>query len=228
MADGWIKLHRKITETDGYFSEPFCRNMAWVDLLLLANHDTDFFRCRGVKVQVLRGQCGYSEPTLSKRWKWSKGKVRRFLDELKMDNRIVLQKNNVTTLISILNYNTYQTNDTANGTANGPQTDTNKNVKNDKNNTVGAEAPKSYKHWTEKEFYDSIAVFKNDYPKDMLRAFYDYWREPSPSGKMLFQLKKTWSLNLRLKRWQSNGFDSKKKGDKPGLTSAPLQTLEAV
>jgi hypothetical protein len=228
MADGWIKLHRKIIETNGYFSEPFCRNMAWVDLLLLANHDTDYFRCRGVKVEVLRGQCGYSEPTLAKRWKWSKGKVRRFLNDLKNDSRIVLQKNNVTTLISITNYDTYQTSDTANGTANGPQTDPNKNVKNDKKKNIGAEAPPSYKQLTEKDFYDSIAKFKDQYPKDMLRSFYDYWREPSAAGKMRFQLEKTWSLNLRLKRWQSNGFDDKKKTEKPAPAAPPLQILKSV
>jgi hypothetical protein len=68
---------------------------------------------------------------------WSRGKVRRFLKELeKSDHQIVQQKNNITTLINIINYEQYQGNGTADGTADGQQTDsrryTNKNDKNDK------------------------------------------------------------------------------------------------
>lgn len=236
---GWIKLHRKIHESARYFSEPFCRNMAWVDLLLLANHDDNFFRCHGIRVDVKRGQCGQSMPNLAKRWKWSKGKVKRFLDELVGDSQIVLQKTNVTTLITILNYESYQGDDTANGTAkkpanrtasdtaNGPQTDPNKNVKNEKE-VRGASAP-SYKQWTEKQFYDEIAKFASQYPKDLLRKFYDYWREPSPSGMMAFQLKKTWSTSLRLKNWQnreSNPPAARKAAKDESTGAPPLKVLQ--
>ena len=105
---GWIKLHRKMIENPGYFSETFCRNMAWIDLLLLANHETGYIRQRGVRVAVNRGQVGYSQESLASRWKWSRGKVIRFLAELTEDKQIVQQKTNVTTLISIVNYNNYQ------------------------------------------------------------------------------------------------------------------------
>jgi hypothetical protein len=136
MADGWIKVYRKITETDGYFSEPFCRNMAWIDLLLLANHEDNFFRVRGVRVDVKRGQCGHAEDSLAKRWKWSRGKVRRFLNDLENDKKIVQQKSRVINLVTIVKYEEYQSNGTTkrttNSTSNGQQTDTNKNVKNDK------------------------------------------------------------------------------------------------
>lgn len=83
-------------------------------------------------------------PELAKRWRWSKGKVNRFLMELQTDTQIELQKTNVSTLISICNYERYQGDDTANDTANstanglqmipqmGSQTDTNKNVKKNK------------------------------------------------------------------------------------------------
>jgi hypothetical protein len=142
---GWIKLHRKIQESANYFDEPFCRNMAWVDMLLLANHDENSFRVRGIKVVVKRGQIGFTHEKLGSRWRWSRGKVLRFLKELQNDMQIVQQKSNITTLISILNYEKYQgystTNSTANDTADGTterqqtvqQTDTNKNVKNDNN-----------------------------------------------------------------------------------------------
>lgn len=129
----------------GYFSEAFCRNMAWVDLILLANHDDNFFRARGIRIDVKRGQVGYGLDELGKRWKWSRGKVERFMKELETDETIIRQKNNVTTLISIVNYSQYQDSDKpdakaeekpkskADGTQAVKQTNANKNYKNSKN-----------------------------------------------------------------------------------------------
>ena len=143
--EGWVKIHRQIMDNPNYLSEPFCRNMAWVDLILLANHDDNSFRCRGILVKVKRGQIGYTSENLAERWKWSRGKVLRYLTELQKRGQIVQQKNNVTTLISIIKYEIYQssgtanntntdtTNDTTDSTTERQQTDTNKNVKNDKN-----------------------------------------------------------------------------------------------
>lgn len=131
--EGYILLHRKIIDNPYYFSEPFTRSQAWIDLLLIANYKDAIFYKRGVKVEVGRGQVGYDSGSLAERWQWSRGKVLRFLIELEKEQQIVQQKNNVTTLISIVNYNIYQIggtadstpNGTASSTANGQQTDTN-------------------------------------------------------------------------------------------------------
>jgi uncharacterized phage protein (TIGR02220 family) len=84
-------------------------------------------RKRGVLVEIPRGSVGWSERELSRRWKWSRGKFRRFLKELEKSERIVPQKNNVTTRIDLVNYDVYQlgstTNSTTNSTTDGPQTD---------------------------------------------------------------------------------------------------------
>ena len=117
--EGWIKLYRKIEDNPLYFSEPFTRIMAWIDLLILANHKGSFFYCRGIRVDVKSGQVGRGIETLADRWKWSRGKVERFLNHLEKDNQIVRQKNNVTTLISIVNWCEYQEGDKANSNTNG-------------------------------------------------------------------------------------------------------------
>lgn len=137
---GWIKVYRKTMENPGYFSEPFCRMMAWIDLLLLANHSEGFFYCRGIKVTVVRGQIGWGIEQLAKRWKWSRGKVERYMKDLENEQQIVRQKSNITTLISIVNYEKYQGDGKADNKANGKadgqqtvkQTDINKNVKKEK------------------------------------------------------------------------------------------------
>lgn len=130
---GWIKIHRCLLENPIYNCEPFDRTHAWIDLLLLANHKEGYFYKRGIRVDVKEGQVGYDIDSLGKRWKWSRGKVERFLNSLENDQNIIRQKNNVTTLISIVKYKEYQTNDNANEHQTIKQTNTNKNDKKEKN-----------------------------------------------------------------------------------------------
>lgn len=103
-------------------------------------------------------------------------------------------------------------------------------VKVNKASTRSASPPNApnFKKLTERQFYESIALFSKDYPKETLRAFYDYWREPSPNGTMKFQLQKTWDVALRLKTWKTKEKEfSHKNGrvydDQP--VSAPLKKL---
>ena len=146
--EGWIKLHRQIIEHPDYFSEPFTRVMAWIDLLMLANHKGMNMYVRGNKVEIKRGDTAIAQETLATRWKWSRTKVKRYLNELEKDRQIVQQKSNVINTISIVNYDAYQSDDTTESTADdttedqqkadrkpaeNPQKSTNKNVKNVKN-----------------------------------------------------------------------------------------------
>lgn len=138
--NGWISTHRSLSQHPIWLSEVFTRGQAWLDLLLLANHTNGYFRhTRGQRINVLRGQVGYSMKTLANRWKWSDGKVKRFLNELESDDMVTLHKNNVTTIITITNYEHFQSSDvqtTHKGVADESQTRTNnnENKKNNKNN----------------------------------------------------------------------------------------------
>lgn len=126
--DGWIKLYRKITENPLYFSEAFTRLQAWIDLLIIANHDESYIYVRGNKVEIKRGQVGKAQDTLADRWKWSRGKVDRFLKELEKSGQIVRQKNRVMSLISIVNYEVYQCGSTTESTADKTTDDTPKDT----------------------------------------------------------------------------------------------------
>lgn len=51
-------------------------------------------------------------------------------------------------------------------------------------------------------FYQSLVPFVGQYPKEMVRAFYDYWSELNKSGtKMRYELERTWELPKRLATW---------------------------
>lgn len=105
---GWIKLHRKILDNKVWTSEPFSRGQAWVDLLLLANHDYGFFYLRDHKIEVQRGQVGWSQLRLSERWGWSRTKVRKFLKDLEKEQQVIQQQSHSTSVITIINYEQYQ------------------------------------------------------------------------------------------------------------------------
>lgn len=138
MDRGFIKLYRAIWDNPHWEEKPFEPSRAWIDMLLLANYKDSQFRKRGNIVVVRRGQIGISIKGLGDRWGWSPGKVDRFLQELSVGDepQIEYQKSNITTLITILNYDKYQSNGEQNGyqtdtkrIPNGAQTETSKEVK---------------------------------------------------------------------------------------------------
>lgn len=143
---GWIKLHRQIQNHWLWLSEkPFDKRSAWIDILLLANHDDNKILLGNELVTIKRGEHITSEPILADRWGWSRTKVRNFLNLLEKDGMLVNQKEGKKrTRLKVLSYNDYQ------GLENNEKTteeqvkdnektsgeqgeDINKNDKNDKN-----------------------------------------------------------------------------------------------
>lgn len=136
MERGWVKIYRKIQDNPFWDEKPFTKGQAWIDLLLLSNHKDNFFFVRGIKVEVKRGQVGWSEVRLADKWGWSRTKLRGFLKHLENEGQIEQQKNNVSLLITIRNFEEYQGKEqqkNSRKTAERQQKDTNKNEKNEKN-----------------------------------------------------------------------------------------------
>lgn len=123
--DGYIKLFRGLLENDLWLSESFTKAQAWVDILLLTNYKSSYLKYRnGEMVKINRGECGYSMETLSKRWRWSRNKVKRFFDFLESQKMIQQKIGSKSTIIKVINFGLYQER-----TSNGHQTDTNKERK---------------------------------------------------------------------------------------------------
>lgn len=118
MKEGWIRIHRQIFDWPLYFKEKFTYTQAWLDLLLLANFKESVFVVHGVHIKVGRGQLAWSQERLASRWMWSRAKVQRYTKLLENEHQIVQQKiHDIITLITIVNYEGFQGNDTANSTA---------------------------------------------------------------------------------------------------------------
>lgn len=123
---GWIKIHRQITDNPLWGDKPFADGQAWIDLLLAVTYDRSSIKVKnGQRIELRRGECGYSNQTLANRWGWSRGKVTRFLSHLENEKMIQQKKVSGFNVIKVLNFDNFQndtTNSTTNGTTNGHQT----------------------------------------------------------------------------------------------------------
>lgn len=223
---GWIRLHRQIQDSKVWNSEPFSCGQAWVDLLLMANHKPGTFRVRGVFVTVERGQVGVSEVSLAEKWKWSRGKLRRFLNWLENERQIVQQKSNVTSLITIVKYDEYQcdgtANGTANGTADGQQTDsrryTNKKKEECKQGEEGKERQCRFVKPTVSEVAEYCKLRNNSVDAESFVAYYE-----SNGWKVGRNPMKSWQGAVRTWEKNNNG-----RGRERTLFEKPERTIQQI
>lgn len=123
MQQGWVHLHRSFMEHWLYGKKPFCDAMAWVDLILLANHESNKFYVDGDIVNIERGQTFTSYRSLTNRWGWGAPRIKKFLELLEREKMLEIKTFKNGTLLTLVNYEVYQ--DTRN--ANVTQTERKRN-----------------------------------------------------------------------------------------------------
>lgn len=104
----YIYLDRGILDHWTYKDKPFNRSMAWIDMLLIADHTTHTKLWRGKPTAFKRGDVNLSITELAKRWGWSRGKARRFILSLEMDGMVNIKRTPERTVITIVKYGTFQ------------------------------------------------------------------------------------------------------------------------
>ena len=132
---GWIKLHRKIADSKfGKNPEMF---HFFVNILLMANHKEGFTQDGTL---IKQGQLMTSNLGLSKKFLHSESKVRRMLKTLKTAEQIDVLSSPKNTIITVLNWDDYQSGDELNDErvtnerrTSDERVTTNKNAKNNKN-----------------------------------------------------------------------------------------------
>ena len=100
-------------------ADKFTKGQALIDLYKLAQFQNGMVHKRGIIIELMPDQLGWSMESLRKRWKWSIGKVRRFLKYLEKAGHIEQQKTNVSSTITLKHW---INNDMTNKHANGKQT----------------------------------------------------------------------------------------------------------
>jgi len=169
--EGWISIHRKMQEHWLWDEERvFSKAEAWIDLLLSVNHKDNKIVIKNKVINIKRGQTAMSLVTLAKRWKWDKSKVRRFLEVLKTDTMIDTKSETVTTLITICNYESYQSN------GNGSETE----VKRKRNRSETRSTPNNNDNNdnNDKNNYKGLCISSVDDEKiELVKMFIDYRKE---------------------------------------------------
>lgn len=118
--EGWVTLHRKFLQWE-WFDIPEMVKF-FIYLLLMAGHSERKYR----GIQLQRGEIITSTPTMMKDTKLSEQQIRTCIKRLKSTGEITCKSTNKFTIITICNYDRYQSEDLmANGQNNGqPNTQT--------------------------------------------------------------------------------------------------------
>lgn len=110
---GFMKMSRKFVTSEMWTeSRVFSKAEAWIDLLFLAAHRKTTRLVVGFEVPLRRGELVASDSYLTRRWRWSRNKVRLFLKKLEIEERIDCidheTSNQTGKIIFIINYDSYQ------------------------------------------------------------------------------------------------------------------------
>ena len=106
MKSNWFAANRDWLSDDLWLKEPFSRGQARLDLVSMARHKADWIQLTYARIYLERGQLAWSLRGLAKRWKWSPGKVGRFLQELtvagfiKRESRFVTEQGGCQVVVS--------------------------------------------------------------------------------------------------------------------------------
>ncbi len=104
--------------------DEYSRRDAWEWLIAHAAWQDKRARVNGHMVELKRGQLSYSYRFLAEKWLWSLGKVQRFLADLKNDTMIDTVSDTGQIIITIQNYDRFQSKPSKSDTPKDTQADT--------------------------------------------------------------------------------------------------------
>ena len=81
-----------------------------------------------------------------------------------------------------------------------------------------------YKTWTEEQFKEDCRKHLKTFGKDMVNKFYNYFRQLTTDGEMLFQTKAAWNTEVQLKNWYNKEI-SKNKSEIKKEPTKKIRTL---
>lgn len=103
---GWIKIHRKMTEKGYYHDSEYVH--LWLHLLLSANHEYREFMWNGEMMKLQPGQLITGRKALSKETGIDENKIERALKTFESEQQIEQQKTNRFRLITVKKWSRYQ------------------------------------------------------------------------------------------------------------------------
>ena len=105
VLKGWIKVHRKIKDWEWYHDHITFK--LFFHILISANHKEGFFKGRKIE----KGQLCFGRKKLSNDLFISEQNLRTSLDKLKMCGQISIESTKKFSILTVINWESYQTND---------------------------------------------------------------------------------------------------------------------
>lgn len=210
-GEGYIKLWRSLFYKGWYRKSEYVH--LWLHLLMKATHKGMETWFDGETIKLRPGQFVTGRKKLANETGINESKVERILRMFQNEQQIEQVSTSTSRLISISKWSEYQKREhqieqrvNNKRTTDEQQMNTIQECKNDKNDkkelVAAATKPKSFKIWDELEFKTDMSTHLETFGRDTLNAFFKYWSEKSATGKMKFQLEKTWETKKRLENWR--------------------------
>jgi len=206
MNTGWVMIHRSLIEWEWFQDQNTLQ--VFMYLLLMANHKPHKYQ--GINLQ--RGQLITGRKKIAQVTGLSEQSVRTSLKRLKTTNNITSTSTNKYSIISIVNYDKYQTKnestnqpynqqDTNNQPATNQQLTTYKNDKNVKN-----EKNKPPKVPLKGEQLERFNLFWASYPRRVGRgAAETSWKKYNPSKDLLGEILQAIEKAKKSDQWKRDG-----------------------
>ena len=117
----FYKMHRGWMENPALVGarEQYCRRAAWAWMIEQAVWKPRALNISGKTIHLERGQFSFSLRYLAAAWGWSVASVRRFIERLETDTMIGTSTGTGQLVITICNYDKYQSDADASGTDGG-------------------------------------------------------------------------------------------------------------
>lgn len=198
MQRGWVSINRSITDNWLWEDKPFSKGQAWIDLLLMVNHEDKKVPLGNKLILVKRGSRITSIRQLCDKWGWSNTKVMAFLNMLQQDEMIHYKSDTKKTVVSIVKYSDYQDNETDKTSqkhhkniAKTSQKHTNNNDNND----------------NKKEYIHHFETWWNEYPRKVGKASAEkIFNRLKVDDELLEVMLKALEIQKQSKQWQSKEF----------------------
>ena len=210
MIEGWISLHRKLLENPIIKKEGLLQ--LFIYCLLKANSSDSKIIHNSEEILIKRGSFISSRKHIASDLNQKESTIYKRLKILKKLEICNTKSNNKYTLLTVINYDSYQNpkQESHRKRNNKVTTKEQQSNTNNKDNNNNKENNNTNTREKINIFKNSVLQFKNKYPETMLYEFINYWTEKSKSGIMRYENEKFFEISKRLATWYKNQKSFKK------------------